>query len=293
MLYRTERDVQVLAHSQHPDGEPRGELLLVHGLEGSSHAGYARSMTYAALESDYVTHRLNLRSCGGTEPLASSNYHSGQTSDVLHVIRERKRASGLPIFLAGFSLGGNVALKLAGELGDDARGLIAGVCAVSTPLDLVACAKALDEPRNRMYQRRFLGRLKQKIRLRHTQAPEIYSLEHLAKIRTIYEFDDYYTARLFGFGTADNYYRTQSSGQFLEKIRVPALLVTAKDDPLVPFEVYRHPAIAANPYIRLVAVDRGGHLGFIARRRPRFWLDGLVMEWMSEILNSEAAAFVS
>ncbi len=293
VLYRTEPGVQVLVHSQRPEGEPRGELILVHGLEGSSQGGYMRSMAHAALEAGYVAHRFNMRSCGGTESLAPSNYHSGQTSDLLHVIRERKRASGLPIYLAGFSLGGNVSLKLAGELGDAGRDLLAGVCSVSAPIDLAACAIALGRRENFLYSRRFLDRLKRRIELRNTQAPEIYSLEYLPKIRTIYDFDDYYTARQFGFGTADNYYRTQSSNQFLEKIRVPALVVVAKDDPLVPFTSYDHPAFTQNPHLRLVAVERGGHLGFIARRRPRFWLDGLVLDWLQEIGNKEPAFFVS
>ncbi len=291
--YQTEPGVQVLVHTQHPEGEPRGELILVHGLEGSSEAGYARSMAFAALEAGYVTHRMNLRSCGGTESLALSNYHSGQTSDVLYVLRERKRESGLPLFLTGFSLGGNVSLKLAGELGESGPELLAGVCAVSTPIDLASCAQALGKVQNYVYKQRFLSRLMEKIRTRHAQAPEIYTLEHLPKVRTIFDFDDYYTARLFGFGTAGNYYSTQSSNQFLERIRVPTLVVAAKDDPLVPFEVYNHPAFEENPHLRLVAVEHGGHIGFIARRRPRFWLDGLVMDWLEEISNKKPATFVS
>jgi predicted alpha/beta-fold hydrolase len=293
VIYQTEPDVRVLVHCQRPTVKPCGELILVHGLEGSSDAGYARSMAYAALEAGYVTHRFNLRSCGGTEALALTNYHSGQTSDVLHVIGECKRSSGLPIFLAGFSLGGNVSLKLAGELGEAGPELLDGVCAVSTPLDLASCANALGKPGNIIYRQRFLSRLKEKVQRRHAQAPGIYTLEHLPKIRTIYEFDDYYTAQFFGFGTAAEYYRTQSSNQFLEKIRVPTLLVTAKDDPLVPFEVYNHPAIASNPYLRLVAADHGGHIGFISRTRPRFWLDGLVIDWLLELSNKKPASLVS
>lgn len=293
VLYRTEPDVQVLVHSQRPEGEACGELILVHGLEGSSDAGYARSMAYAALEAGYATHRFNFRSCGGTESLALSNYHSGQTSDVLHVARERKRAGGLPIFLAGFSLGGNVVLKLAGELRDAGPELLAGVCAVSTPIDLSACAEALGKRQNFLYSQRFLKKLKEKIRIRYAQSPNTYTLEHLNKVRTIYDFDDYYTARMFGFGTADNYYRTQSSNQFLARIRVPALVVVAKDDPLVPFSVYHHPAFSQNPCLRLVAVDHGGHLGFVARRRPRFWLDALVIGWMNELGNKAAPGLVS
>ena len=173
--YETEPGVRVRVHSQRPRQHPRGELILVHGLEGSSNAGYARSMARAALEAGYATHRVNLRSCGGTESLALSNYHSGQTCDVMHIVRERKRASGLPIFLAGFSLGGNVTLKLAGELGESARDLLAGICAVSTPIDLASCATALGKRENMIYDRRFLFALKRKVRRRARQAPEMYT----------------------------------------------------------------------------------------------------------------------
>lgn len=279
--YCTEPDVEILVHSQFPDS-PRGEIVMVHGLEGSSDSGYARSMAHAALEAGYAAHRVNLRSCGGTESLALSNYHSGQTGDVLFFLRERRRESALPIFLAGYSLGGNVSLKLAGELGESARDLLAGVCAVSTPIDLASCAEALGKRENYLYAQRFLERLKEKIRVRNRQAPAIYTLDHLPKIRTIYDFDDYYTARLFGFGTAANYYRTQSSNQYLEKIRVPTLIVVAKDDPLVPFAVYDHPAFRQNPCLTLVAVEHGGHLGFLARHRPRFWLDSLLVDWIEK-----------
>jgi predicted alpha/beta-fold hydrolase len=288
VVYQTEPNVKVRVDFQQPDSSPRAELILVHGLEGSSQAGYARSMVSAALQAGFATHRMNLRSCGGTESLALSNYHSGQTSDVLHILRERKRISGLPLFLTGFSLGGNISLKLAGELGDSGSDLLAGVCAVSTPIDLGACATALGKRENIIYDRRFLISLKGKIQRRVAQSAELYTLEHMDKIRTIYDFDDYYTARLFGFGTAENYYRTQSSNQFLEFIRVPAMIVVAKDDPLVPFSVYDHPAFRQNACLQLIAVDHGGHLGFISRHRPRFWLDGLVIGWAEGILKKAA-----
>jgi uncharacterized protein len=280
VLYQTEPDVQVLVHSQRPDGEARGEIIFVHGLEGSSQAGYAKSMAYAALESGYVTHRFNMRSCGGTENLALSNYHSGQTSDLLYVLRDRRAKTSLPLYLAGFSLGGNVVLKLTGELGDAAKGLIAGTCAVSTPIDLKACATALGKRDNFIYENRFLTRLRERIRLRHKQDPEMYKLEPLEKVRKIFDFDDFYTGPLFGFGNADNYYTTQSAQNFLAGIRVPTLVVQAKDDPLIPFRVYDHPAFRENPCLTLIAVEHGGHLGFIAKNRPRFWLDGVVMEWL-------------
>jgi predicted alpha/beta-fold hydrolase len=282
VIYETEPNVKILVHTQRPDKTPRGEIVMLHGLEGSSNAGYARSLAYAALSAGYATHRMNLRSCGGTESLALSNYHSGQTGDVLHILREIRRTTTAPIYLCGFSLGGNVSLKLAGELGDEAVNLLAAVCAVSTPIDLASCATALGKRENLIYDRRFLLSLTRKIRRRARQAPDLYSVDHLKQIRTIADFDDLYTARMFGFGTAANYYRTQSSNQFLEHIRVPTLVIVAKDDPLVPFNVYDHPAFRENPNLTLLAVDHGGHLGFVARSQPRFWLDGVILDWIDE-----------
>lgn len=289
VVYETEPNVRVLVHSQRPIQKPLGELILVHGLEGSSAAGYARSMVHAALQRGWVTHRFNMRGCGGADNLAGielavTGYHAGQTSDLLAFLRERRRTGSLPIFVVGFSLGGNVTLKLAGELGESAEGLLTGVCAVSTPIDLAACVAALAQPRNFIYQGRFLSRLKDRIRRKNRLAPDVYTLEHLPKIRTIEDFDDHYTARLFGFGTAANYFRTQSSNQFLERIRVPALLVQSKDDPLVPFPVFEHPAFGNNPCLTLLAVEHGGHLGFLSRGKARFWLDGTVLDWAEDTM---------
>jgi uncharacterized protein len=290
-FYHTEPGVQVLVHSQAPAGEPVAQLVLVHGLEGSSSAGYARSLAQAALEAGFATHRFNMRSCGGTEHLSGRTlYHSGQTSDLLSVLHELPRTA--PVFLAGFSLGGNVVLKLAGELGSSASALIAGVTAVSTPIDLAACVRQLDKPSNLVYARRFVTRLKERVRAKERLTPGLFDLSGLHLVRNIYEFDDRFTARAFGFGTARNYYATQSSNQFLERIRVPTLLVVAKDDPLIPFSVYDHPAFSANPNLQLAAIEHGGHLGFISKSKPRFWLDQLLVNWILEVRNKLPAAFV-
>lgn len=278
--YLTEPGVEVLVHSQQPGNSPKGEIVMVHGLEGSSESGYARSMSHHALERGFAAHRFNMRGCGGTDALAITGYHAGQTADLLAVLRERHKPGAPPLFLVGFSLGGNVCLKLAGELAECGPELLAGLCAVCPPIDLAASVDAIERPANFLYQNRFIARLKDRIRRRHLQAPEIYTLEHLPKIRTIRQFDDFYTARLFGFGTAANYFRTQSSNQFLERIRVPTLVIHAQDDPMVPYSSYDHPAFARNPHLKLVTVERGGHLGFLARGSPRFWLDAVVLDWI-------------
>jgi predicted alpha/beta-fold hydrolase len=292
VLYDTEPGVQVLVHSQTPASEPIAQLILVHGLEGSSAAGYARSLAHAALEAGCAVHRFNMRSCGGTEHLSGRTlYHSGQTSDLLAVIRQLPPTS--PIFLSGFSLGGNVVLKLAGELGSSASDLIAGVMATSTPIDLAACVRQLDKPSNIIYARRFVSRLKERVLAKERLTPGLFDLAALPLVRNIYDFDDKFTAQTFGFGSADNYYATQSANQFLDRIRVPTLLVQAKDDPLIPFAVYNHPALASNPNLRLIAVDHGGHLGFISKTKPRFWLDGVLVDWVLELRNKFQASFVS
>jgi len=290
-IVETEPGVSILVISQMPAVPPRAHLILVHGLEGSSDAGYKRSMAQHALESGIAVHRFNMRSCGGTEELALTNYHAGQTSDLLFFIRSLRSESDAPIFLTGFSLGGNVVLKLAGELDDAGPELLAGVCAVSTPLDLAACVELLRRPANFIYEWRFLSRLKERIRKRSAQAPDKYSARELHTVHTVYDFDDRYTARLFGFGSAANYYATQSSKNFLDRIHVPALLVQAQDDPLIPFAVYDQPAFLTNGRLRLIAPEHGGHLGFVSRGKPRFWLDGVVLEWIdSQIRVSERAA---
>ena len=292
--FQTEPDVQVLVHSQEPEGRSRGDLILVHGLEGSSSAGYAQSAAQAALLAGFSAHRFNMRSCGGTETVSGRTlYHSGQTGDLLSVIRQMLREGRGPIFLTGYSLGGNVVLKLAGELQDAGRELVSAICAVSTPIDLAACVEQLNKRSNIIYARRFLARLKERVRRKEELCPGSFNLDALPSVNSVYDFDNQFTAVSFGFGTADCYYATQSAQNFLNSIRIPTLVVQAKDDPLIPFRVYGHSAFQSNPCLKLVAVEHGGHLGFLARSQPRFWLDELVVEWLSEIRNTKAVRFVS
>ncbi len=274
----------IVAFAHQPEGPPRAQIVLVHGLEGCADAGYIVSFSQTALLRGFGVHRVNLRTCGGTEQLCETTYHSGLTSDT-RIILERIRAySGQAVFLIGFSLGGNVALKLAGELGE--TDLLAGVCAISTPIDLAVSARAIDKLSNRLYARRFLGRLRSRVRLKSKLAPNFYHAEALNGVKSIWEFDDRFTAPLFGFGTAANYYATQSAVRYLEAIRVPTLVICAKDDPLVPFEMYGHPAFQSNPALTLLATEYGGHVGFISRHQPRFWVDTTALNWIDSQLSA-------
>lgn len=283
-VYPTEPGTRVLVHENRPTGQAKAEVVLVHGLEGSSQSGYMVSLAQALCERGFASHRLNVRGCGGSEHLTPTLYHSGLTADALGVLRHLRSKSSAPLFLAGFSLGGNLTLKLAGELGSDAASLVSGFIAVSTPIDLAECVRRIDSRENFLYQRRFVRSLCRRYRRRNLAQPDLFPLNGLDGIRTIYDFDDQFTAPHFGFGTAANYYRTQSALNFVAGIRTPTLVVQAQNDPMIPFPLFSDPRLAGNPAIRLLAVPHGGHLGFISRHRPRFWLDPVIIHWITEQL---------
>ena len=275
----------MLVEENRPASAPRGEVLMMHGLEGSSRSGYMVSLALALARAGFVAHRVNMRGCGGTEHLTPTLYHSGLTADLLVLLETFRARTASPLFLVGFSLGGNVVLKLAGELGERAKQLVAGVCAVSTPIDLHACVRAIGRRSNWVYEQRFVRRLCERYRRRNAAAPERFPLDGIDKVRTIYEFDDLFTARAFGFGDAANYYRTQSSLRFVSSIRVPALLLQAEDDPMIPFEIFKGPEVRSNPHLTLLAPPHGGHLGFISRDLPRFWADEVLTDWISSRIS--------
>jgi predicted alpha/beta-fold hydrolase len=249
---------------------------MVHGLEGSGEAGYIRSLSVAALRAGFAAHRFHMRTCGGTEHLCRTLYHAGLTSDLLAVLREFRKDGRAPAFLAGFSLGGNVVLKLAGEMGESARDYVQGICTVSAPLDLAACSRRMAERDNRVYEARFVRAMRKRL-----CATGRYQMGEFAGMRSVLELDDRFTAPSFGFGNAANYYRTQSAVGYLAGLRVPVLLIQAKDDTFVPFAIYESAAVRSNPWIQLMATDHGGHLGFIGRGPNRLWSDEAIMEWIA------------
>jgi uncharacterized protein len=268
-FFDTEPDVRVLAHcNSQPNGVARATVLAVHGLTASSDAPYMRTLAQTALEADFDVIRLNVRNCGGTEHLAPTLYHSGLTADLRQVVAQ---LAPRPLFLAGFSMGGNMVMKLAGEWGGETPSHVKGVCGISAPICLATCARELGKAPNRIYEARFLRQLAQTLATKRRLMPERFSQVSSDGVRSIWEFDDRVTAPAFGFRDADDYYAQSSSRGFLGRIRVPALLLQAKDDPFIPFEIFQPPSFPANEYLCLRAVDHGGHVAFLARGAPRFW----------------------
>ncbi len=289
-LFRTEPDVQVLGVETLPRETPAAEAIVLHGLEGSHESGYCISLARTLNLAGYRVLRLNMRTCGGTEQYCKTLYHAGLTSDLSRVIEQWN--SGVPLFLIGFSLGGNVVLKFTGEQGAKLRGVVAATVAISTPIDLGACCEHLKRWQNRLYEDRFVRRLRERYLRRCAQLPDRFQPRNVHSIRTVWDFDDQFTAPHFGFGSAPGYYGTQSSRLFLAGVSLPTLLIQAKDDPMIPFPVFERERLERHPHIRLLATEHGGHVGFLSRRPPRFWVDEIVRDWLSAPGNVSSARFV-
>jgi hypothetical protein len=260
-------DARVLAHCHwHADAAARPTLMLLHGLEGSSIAHYMRGISDKAWQAGWNVVRLNQRNCGGTEHLSRGLYHSGLTHDPLFVMRElieRDRISALAI--AGYSLGGNLALKLAGELANETPPELTAICAVSPTMDLACCVDALERRANVIYQWNFVRNLKARMRRKAAAFPGEYSLDALRRVWTVRQFDEAYTAPHHGFRDAADYYHRASALRVVERIRIPALIITAEDDPFVPVEPFRDPAVTRNANITLVITRHGGHCAYLER----------------------------
>jgi predicted alpha/beta-fold hydrolase len=262
-------------------------LVLLHGLEGSSESAYMFGTAEKAFVSGFNVIRLNQRNCGGTEKLTPTLYHSGLSGDIASVLLELIKDDGLPeIFAAGFSMGGNLVLKMAGEFGDAAPRELRAIVAIAPALDLAACADALTQPQNFLYNRHFVRSLKKHMRYKSSLYPDLFPLEFSAfrRIRTVRDFDDVVTARFCGFQDAADYYKRSSASNLLSAIRCPTLILTAQDDPFVPFRPFQNSAIQENPHITLIAPPHGGHCAFISEQRgaDRFWAEARIVEFCQD-----------
>jgi predicted alpha/beta-fold hydrolase len=250
-------DARVLAHCHwHAERWTRPTLLALHGLNGSSDAHYMRGLAAKAFARGMNVLRLNQRNCGNTEHLSAGLFHSGLTADAKHVIDELTAVDGITaIGVAGYSLGGNLALKLAGEYGAEAPPPLCAVAAVSPILEIGECVRALERPGNLLYQWNFVRDLKRRMRRKARVRPGLFDLSRLSRIRTVREFDDAFTAPHFGFEDAEDYYHRASAMRVVDRIRVPTLVITAEDDPFVPAAAFRDPHVTGNRHITLAVCE--------------------------------------
>ena len=284
-------DARVLAHCHwHDAPTDHPTLLLLHGLEGSSLAHYICGISDKAWAAGWNVVRLNQRNCGNTEHLSRGLYHSGLTHDPLFVMRELIDVDRIrTIAIAGYSLGGNLTLKLAGELGDAGPPELAAVCAVSPTMDLASCVEALERRANIAYEFNFVRNLKARMRRKAAAFPGDYALEPLRRVWTVRQFDEAYTAPHHGFSGATDYYHRASALRVINRIRVPALILTAQDDPFVPIGAFSDPAVTGNPHITVVITPHGGHCAFVEPPRPGYdgyWAEREIVRFVTTVASA-------
>jgi predicted alpha/beta-fold hydrolase len=284
-LFEVEPGVRVLAHCRwQTERDEHPTIVIWHGIEGSTSSNYMQAIAEKGSHAGFNVIRVNFRNCGGTEHLTNTIYHGGLSADLAAVVKELIEQDHISrLFLVGFSLGGNLVLKLAGEFGDNPPKEILGVCAVSPSVDLTASADMILKRSNWIYHRDFVRRLKLRIRTNHKLYPDRYDVSGLDEVRTLREFDDRYTSRAHGFADANDYYYRSSSLRVLDRIRIPTLIIHAADDPFIPFSPLQDPLVANNPFILLLGPRQGGHVAFISSEpeadSDRFWAENRVVEF--------------
>jgi len=283
-LFQVDLESRLLAHCHWQPGKPKKApvVVIVHGLEGSSDSNYVRGIAEKAFHRGFHVLRMNQRNCGGTEALTPTLYNSGMSADYKAVFEELSNAGGFEqIFFAGYSMGGNLVTKMAGEFGAAVPKALRGVCAVCPALDLAACADALERAENYLYQRRFVNGLMSRYARKYQLLPQRYPIAGLPPVRTVREFDDIITAPQFGYRDAQDYYDHVGAKRVAAQIRVPMLMITAQDDPFVPYSSFLAAKISENPAIQFVAAQHGGHCGFISKHAgpERFWAEQRIVDF--------------
>jgi predicted alpha/beta-fold hydrolase len=279
----------VVLHDDLPPDWPAGgrAALLIHGLAGSHSSAYMVRIAGKLNGAGVRTFRMDLRGCGAGEGLVSRPYHAGRSADAnAALMLVQNLCPDSPLTLVGFSLSGNTVLKLLGEAPDEVPANVEKAAAISPALDLARCARSLVGPFQRIYDRHFVRLLCRQIQLNRRLRSDLPPLDAPRRLKTLYEFDDAYTGPVCGFGSADNYYATNSAARHVERIRLPTLILAAQDDPLVPiacFDDLRPP-----PHVLLRITEHGGHLGYVGKRGvdpDRRWMDWRIVDWVTTDLT--------
>lgn len=269
-----------------PSGWKEGDLIvvMVHGLCGSHRSPYLVRMAKCLESIGVKAVRYNMRGCGSGKGLAKGFYHGGRTEDLFECFKVLKKEHPTSsIILIGFSLGGNIALKLAGELGELAPYFFESLIAVSPPVDLYSSVKMLGDPSNRMYEDYFYSFLRSEVLELHEKFLDLPRV-HLPKGLKIYEFDQIYTAPFCGFSSAFDYYEKCSSIHFIDQIRIPAKILFSEDDPIISAASLDGKDLPE--HIEIYKTKKGGHMGYLGRgegQRGFFWLDRQLLSWIEAI----------
>jgi uncharacterized protein len=275
----------VVLHDDLPGGWPAGgrAALLLHGLAGCHSSAYMVRIAGKLNAVGVRTFRMDLRGCGAGEGLASHPYHAGRSDDAIAALQLiQKLCPEAPVTLVGFSLSGNIVLKLLGAAPDEVPPNVEKAIAVCPAVDLARCARSLVGPVQRIYDRHFVRLLCQQVRLNCRLRPDLPPIAAPHRLKTLLEFDDAYTGPVCGFGSADNYYATNSALRHIGRIRLPTLILAAQDDPLVPIGCFD--SIRPSAHVLLHVTTHGGHLGYVGKLGvdpDRRWMDWRVVDWVT------------
>ncbi len=267
-LIEVESGISVLCHCHwQPERRAALTVIVVHGLEGSSESQYMLGVAEKGLAAGMNVVRMNQRTCGGTDGLAPTFYHSGRSPDIAVVATNLIEQDGISRFaLCGYSMGGNLVLKTAGEWGTPGPPEFVAVAAVCPAMDLAASADALHTPANRLYEQYFLWQLKARMRKKAECFPGRYDLSRLQGLQSLRDFDDKVTAFYSGFKGASDYYARSAAANVVDRIAVPAYILYAANDPFIRVLPETRRKIAANANVTFVETEDGGHCSFIGER---------------------------
>ena len=282
-----EPGIHVLCHCHwQPERRSAVTIIIVHGLEGSSDSTYMLGIAEKGMAAGMNVVRMNQRTCGGTDALAPTLYHSGRSGDVMAVAQSLAQNDRVESFaLCGFSMGGNLVLKAAGEWGSAAPKELTAVAGVCPAVDLAASADALHRPANRLYEQYFLWKLKARMRAKARCFPGRYDLSRMWGVKSLREFDDKVTAYYCGFDGASDYYARAAAANVIDQISVPAFILLAGDDPFIRILPETHAKIAANPNITFCETKDGGHCSFIGEPRDDdgYFAENVVIDFFRQV----------
>lgn len=287
-LVEVEPGISVLCHCHwQPEGRQAAlTVIIVHGLEGSSESEYMLGVAEKGLAVGMNVVRVNQRNCGGTDHMAPTLYNSSLSNDLVAVANNLMEQDHISRFaLAGFSMGGNLALKAAGEWGSQGPTQFRGIAVVCPSLDLAASADALHERGNRLYEKYFLWKLDRRFRAKARLFPNAFDPSRLQGIKSLREFDDKITAYYCGFNGASDYYARAGAANVVDKISVPAFILHAASDPFIRIVPETRKKIAVNPNILFVETEDGGHCSFLAEPNgyDGHWAELAVIDFLSRL----------
>ncbi len=288
-IFLPDGDALILCENRPDSRTPKGAVLLMHGLGGEASSPYMLRCAAIFKSHGWLVFRLNHRGCGEGRGLARQIYNAGRSEDVSQtLVKIWDLYSDLPIIAVGFSLSGNMLLKLLGEDRHPIPSNLRGAISVNAPIDLAACADSICQKRNWIYNHRFVRMLKDTIQQRQRDFPDFPRIK-FPRLLSLRKFDDLCTAPLSGYADADDYYKKCSANQFLQNITIPAWLLMSDDDPFIPVQVYYD--LPASQSLKLHLTHGGGHMGYVAARKTplgnHLWLDYAVLFFAEKLLQKQ------